>query len=107
MKLQFPTSQWLRNTLPSTTLLGTTLLFGISLFGISLFGIAPAAKAQIAEPNTREFRQIEQPLGLKVGVAAAGAGLIGLELWWFLFSKNKAQTAQVSEGVQSVDTTVE
>lgn len=92
MKLQLPKGSWLLGSLLSTGL---------------LFGIAPTAKAQIAEPDTSEFRRIEQPLGLKAGIAAAGAGLIGLELWWFLLSKNKAQTAQVSEGVQSVDITVD
>ena len=82
-------------------------LFGSLLSTTLLFGTASVASAQIAEPDTSEFRQIEQPLGLKVGVVAAGAGLIGLELWWFLFSKNKAQTAQVSKGVQSIDITVD
>ncbi len=92
MKLQLPKGSWLLGSLLSTGL---------------LFGIAPTAQAQIAEPDTNEFRRIEQPLGLKTGIAAAGAGLIGLELWWFLLSKNKAQTAQVSEGVQSIDITVD
>ncbi|MCC5618996.1 hypothetical protein LC605_28730 [Nostoc sp. CHAB 5836] len=34
--------------------------------------------------QTSQFQPIEQPLGLKVGVAIAGFALIGLELWWFL-----------------------
>ena len=72
-----------------------------------LFGAAPTARTQISEADTSEFRRIEQHLGLKVGVAAAGAGLIGLELWWFLLSKTKAQTAQAANGVQSVDVTVD
>jgi len=92
MKLQLPKGSWLLGSLLSTGL---------------LFGITPTAQAQIAEPDTSEFRRIEQPLGLKAGIVAAGAGLIGLELWWFLLSKNKAQTAQVSEGVQSIDITVD
>ncbi|MEO9123267.1 MAG: hypothetical protein ABI262_01040 [Microcoleus sp.] len=41
--------------------------------------------------STAEFRQIEQPLSLKIGVTAGGLTLIGLELWWFLFSKNQAK----------------
>ena len=97
MKLQLPKGSWLLGSLLSTGL----------LFGGLLFSIMPMAQAQIAEPDTNEFRRIEQPLGLKAGIAAAGAGLIGLELWWFLLSKNNAQTAQVSEGVQSVDITVD
>lgn len=82
-------------------------MFGSLLSTTLLFGTASVASAQIAEPDTGEFRQIEQPLGLKVGVVAASAGLIGLELWWFLLSKTKAQTAQVSEGIQTVDITVD
>ncbi|MBE8987734.1 hypothetical protein [Nostoc sp. LEGE 12450] len=38
--------------------------------------------------QTTQFNQIEQPLGLKVGVAIAGLALIGLELWWFLLYKS-------------------
>lgn len=43
---------------------------------------------------TTQFRRIEQPLELKVGVTIGGAALIRLELWWFLFSKTKAQQAE-------------
>ncbi len=92
MKLQFSKSNWLLSGFLSTSL---------------LLGIAHTANAQVSEPDTGEFRRIQQPLGLKAGVAAAGAGLIGLELWWFLLSKNKAQMAQVSEGIQSIDITVD
>jgi len=47
-----------------------------------------AAKMSI-EPthSTTQFQTIEQTLGLKVGVTLCGLTLIGLELWWFLFSK--------------------
>ncbi|MGC1310433.1 MAG: cupredoxin domain-containing protein [Phormidesmis sp.] len=72
-----------------------------------LMGAPHAAHAQMSEADTSEFRRIEQPLGLKVGIAAAGAGLIGLELWWFLLSKTKAQTAQAADGVQAIDITVD
>ncbi|MGI0497825.1 hypothetical protein ACOKW7_04990 [Limnospira platensis CENA597] len=34
-----------------------------------------------------KFSKIEQPLGLKLGITLAGIGLIGLELWWFMFSE--------------------
>jgi plastocyanin domain-containing protein len=44
--------------------------------------------------STSEFRRIEQPLWLKGAVTAAGLGLIGLELWWFLGSKPKSRSAQ-------------
>jgi plastocyanin domain-containing protein len=37
--------------------------------------------------KVRQFQRIEQPLGNKVAVTVGGLGLIGLELWWFLFSQ--------------------
>jgi hypothetical protein len=44
-------------------------------------------------PNhTREpsqFQRIEQPWGTRLIVTAGGVSLIGLELWWFIFSKSK------------------
>ncbi len=93
MKIGFSNNQWLLSGLISTSL---------------LLGVANTAKAQVSEPNTEEFRRIEQPLGLKAGVAAAGMGLMGLELWWFLLSKNKAHAAAlVSDGVQAIDIIVD
>ncbi len=59
-----------------------------SLLSLSLF--SGSANARMPATDTGEFRFINQPLGLKVGVSAAGLGLIGLELWWFLLSKPKA-----------------
>lgn len=53
----------------------------VSLLSVSLLFTQPA-KAQSVDMD--EFRPIEQPLSLKLGVAAVGAGLVGLELWWFL-----------------------
>lgn len=35
-----------------------------------------------------QFNHIEQPLGLKVGVAIGGLAFMGLELWWFLLYKS-------------------
>lgn len=77
------------------------------LLSTSLLLAPHTAKAQISEADTGEFHRIEQPIGLKLGVAGAGLGLIGLELWWFLFSKTKAQSATASEGIQSVDIIVD
>ncbi|MEG4472383.1 hypothetical protein [Microcoleus sp. M2_C2] len=61
-----------------------------------MLGIASGVRAnQISIPpanSTAQFPHIEQPLSLKIGVTAGGLTLIGLELWWFLFSKNKAKT---------------
>ena len=39
-----------------------------------------------AEKQTSQFQKIEQPIGLKLAVALGGLGLIGAELWWFMFS---------------------
>ncbi|NEP19599.1 MAG: hypothetical protein F6J97_22360 [Leptolyngbya sp. SIO4C1] len=69
-----------------------------SLASLALLLSSPMpASAQIAEADTGEFRRIEQPLGLKLGVTAAGLGLIGLELWWFFANKPRASSAS-SEG---------
>lgn len=66
-------------------------LIGTSLFFSLFSGIAMAempmempASEEIANP---EFAKIEQPLALKLAVTLGGVGLIGLELWWFLYSK--------------------
>lgn len=59
-----------------------------------------------SEENIR-FRRIEQPLGLKVGVTVGGIALIGLELWWFFWSKTKSQQAQTNQGIQEVTITVD
>lgn len=50
-------------------------------------------------PHTQinQFRQIEQPLPLKVAVTLGGLSLISLELWWFIFSKKSAKTNELRE----------
>ncbi len=72
-----------------------------------LLGTAHLANAQTSKSNTAEAQRIERSLGLRIGITATGIGLIGLELWWFLISKTKAQTAQVTEGIQSINITVD
>jgi plastocyanin domain-containing protein len=72
-----------------------------SLAGLGIIvGIASGVRAnQISThptSSTAQFRQIEQPLSLKIGVTAGGLTLIGLELWWFLFSKNQVKTQSAS-----------
>ena len=70
-----------------------------SLTGLSLVLGTSAAFAQMtadhAAPPDR-FQRIEQPLSVKVGVAAGGLALIGLELWWFL-GKPKAQRSSIEQ----------
>ena len=88
-------------------------IFG-TLTGLGLLlGAAGGAVAQMPTemPNhsspTEEFRRIEQPLGLKIGVTVGGLALIGLELWWFLLSKPKSQQAKSQQGIQELDITVD
>ncbi|MBD2112114.1 MULTISPECIES: cupredoxin domain-containing protein [Cyanophyceae] len=57
--------------------------------------------------STGQFQRIEQPLWSRVAVTSAGLGLIGLELWWFLFSKPKSRQATATDGVQEVTVTVD
>ncbi|MEH2371691.1 hypothetical protein [Nostoc sp.] len=51
-------------------------------------GVTLAKMPAHSSEQTSQFNHIEQPLGLKVGVAIAGLALIGLELWWFLLYKS-------------------
>ncbi|WP_353931639.1 cupredoxin domain-containing protein [Okeanomitos corallinicola TIOX110] len=57
--------------------------------------------------QTTQFRHIEQPFWVKGAVTTAGLGLIGLEIWWFLLSKPKPQTAKAHNGIQEIDITVD
>jgi plastocyanin domain-containing protein len=61
-----------------------------------------------ATVQTNQFQRIEQPLGNKVAVTLGGLGILGLQLWWFLFSKPKSQTAVTTNGnFQEVNITVD
>ncbi|MBV6627821.1 MAG: hypothetical protein KI793_33680 [Rivularia sp. (in: Bacteria)] len=67
---------------------------GIALIGFWIAIASPTmAQMPVEMPVSKEenvqFRRIEQPLGLKAAVTLGGIGLIGLELWWFLFSFNR------------------
>jgi plastocyanin domain-containing protein len=65
------------------SLAGIGLLLGI------VSGVVAAEMSQSHSAPQGKFEQIEQPLQIKVGVAVGGLFLIGLELWWFLWSKPK------------------
>jgi plastocyanin domain-containing protein len=69
--------------------------------GLSV-GIASSMSAQEMKHNSAKFQPIEQPITLRVAIALGGLSLIGAQLWWFLGSKPKSQTAEMSEGVQEV-----
>lgn len=54
-----------------------------------------------------QFEKIEQPWQIKGGVTLLGVGLIGLELWWFLFSKSQAKEARRDRDIQEVEIIVD
>ncbi|WP_199335633.1 cupredoxin domain-containing protein [Nostoc sp. FACHB-110] len=93
----------------------TALIGSIASLGI-LLGIA-SGKAAVQTPQethssaivqTNQFQPIEQPLRNKIAVTLGGVGLIGLQLWWFLFNKPKSQTAVATdENFQEVTVTVD
>lgn len=82
-----------------------------SLAGIGLLLSATSATAQMPMEHTQPttgFRRIEQPIALKVGVTVSGLALMGLELWWFLYRKQKSQKADTTDqGIQEVTITVD
>jgi len=88
-------------------------------FGFLLGALSGAISGVVAEmpgdsthsmprsPESSQFQRIDQPLGTKVAVTLGGLGLIGLELWWFLFSQPKARKANTQAGIQEVTITVD
>lgn len=68
-----------------------------------LLGIAGnAAAAETPHKQVNQFHRIEQPLPLKIGVTLGGLSLIGLELWWFVFSKKGTKKAEFHDELQQV-----
>lgn len=57
--------------------------------------------------STGQFQRIQQPLANRVAITLGGLGLIGLELWWFLFSQPTSQRATTTAGIQEVTITVD
>jgi plastocyanin domain-containing protein len=90
-------------------ILGTIASFGLMLGIASSETVAqmPHEMSRSPTPQMSQFRRIEQPLWLKGAVTLGGLSLIGLELWWFLLSKPKSQTAVASQGVQEVTIAVD
>jgi plastocyanin domain-containing protein len=82
--------------LSKKTILGNFIGLGFLLGFSSGVAVAqmPHEMPVSSSDSTTQFRRIEQPLGLKVAVTIGGTALIGLELWWFLFSKTKAPQAE-------------
>jgi plastocyanin domain-containing protein len=92
------------------TFLGTLAGLGFWLGAISgavatettLNGLNPHTAAQ-----SHPFQRIDQPLSNKIAVTVGGLGLIGLELWWFLWSKPKSRHEIAEVGLQEVTITVD
>lgn len=74
-------------------------LAGMSL--VTATGVAAAPNHPMHLPKSEQFQRIEQPLSDRIVVTLGGLGLIGLELWWFLFSKPKAQQATTTTDIQT------
>lgn len=85
------------------------LLGNLAGLGVLFGATATTAQMPMASPQeTTQFRRIDQPAGLKIGVTVGGLALIGLELWWFLYSKNRVQKADTTnQGIQEVTITVD
>ena len=45
-----------------------------------------------------KWQPVEQPLGVKASVAAIAAGLVSLELWWFLLGSRQNQKRTAESG---------
>ena len=82
----------------------TVISLGL-LLGTSQITVAQTPETKPESPS--QFQSIEQPLPLKIGVTLGGLALIGVEMWWFLFSKTKAQQAQTHHGLQELAITVD
>lgn len=83
---------------------------GVSI-GLTAGGAIAQSWRQHPQPatteQTSEFQRIEQPLSSKIAVTVGGLSLIGLELWWFLFSKPKSRKLTAQSGIQTVTITVD
>lgn len=92
-----------------SSIAAASLLFGMTTGRAIAQETHGDMQGSMVEPaQTGEFQRIEQPLWLKGAVTAGGLGLIGLEWWWFVFSKPKSRRATTQEsGIQEVTVTVD
>jgi plastocyanin domain-containing protein len=49
-------------------------------------------------PHNQQLQHIEKPLGVKIALTTGGLGLMGIELWWFIFSKSIARVKNQRAG---------
>ena len=88
------------------TLVGLGFLLG-TISGVMAAETGMDSMNEQHAPSSNQFQRIEQPLENKIIVTVGGLGLIGLELWWFLFSKPKLRHASTNSGIQEVTVTVD
>ena len=99
-------------TMKKPFFLGTLIGFGF-LLGAILGSIAIGAPSnsmdsmQQPSRSSSPFQRIDQPLAIKIAVTLGGLGLIGSELWWFLWHKPKSRKAIVQGEVQEITVTVD
>jgi plastocyanin domain-containing protein len=89
-----------------TAILGSIASLGLVFGLVSTEAVAQMSHEMNSE-QTGQFRRIEQPLENRVIVTLGGLGLIGLELWWFLFSKPKSRQANTQGEIQEITITVD
>jgi plastocyanin domain-containing protein len=74
----------------------------------TIISIFPMGESEMPHsPTNKSFRQIEQPLPVKIAVLLGGLTLVGGELWWFLGRKQQQQQAIQTNGMQEVLVTVD
>ncbi|EAW36582.1 cupredoxin domain-containing protein [Lyngbya sp. PCC 8106] len=77
------------------------------LLSLILVTSVQAASTESPSESTDKFRQIQQPIPVKIAITTAGLGLIGLELWWFMFSKPKTKQATQTQDTQELEIIVD
>ena len=86
----------------------TKIIFSLLLSLGFIGGTIQVSQAQMDMTQSgHQFSRIEQPLTLKILVTLGGLGLIGTEVWWFLFSKTQSKQAVTHEGIQEIQITVD
>ncbi|MCG5057359.1 MAG: cupredoxin domain-containing protein [Limnoraphis sp. WC205] len=76
--------------------------FSQILLSLILANSVQAASSESHSQTTEKFHKIQQPIPVKIAVTAAGLGLIGLEIWWFMFSKPQAKQATQTQDTQEL-----
>lgn len=85
----------------------TRFYFSQILLSLILATAVQAASPESHSQSPGKFRQIQQQIPVKIAVTTVGLGLIGLELWWFMFSKPKAKQATQTQDTQELEIIVD